>query len=100
MTISASERAFIIKVVGQFVTDECNLLHRQIERLEKRISELESRGYKGVYQRALSYRKNDMVTAFDKSWVCILDCGPNEIPSKSSHWQLFMKPESQQGTAA
>jgi hypothetical protein len=93
--MTPAERKRLITDVGQFVVQEIAYalkpLKEQMVALQARIEELEQRGWKGDYQRAVSYPRHSLVRFNESLWSCIQDAGPNEIPGQSNKWQLSVK---------
>jgi hypothetical protein len=74
------------KLIGKFVGE-------QVNPLKKQIAELEAGGIKycGVYQRAIQYRRGDVVT-YDGSMFCAVGNPPlGESPNQGLNWQLAAK---------
>ena len=61
--------------------------------LRQRIAELETRGvdYKGVYQRACSYRRGDISTHNGSMFVAVDAVAPNQVPGNGGVWVLGVK---------
>ncbi len=67
-------------------------LQTKVKELRLELQAVKTKGieYKGVYQRALSYAKGDVVTADGSCWVCLGD--PKGAPAKDfDGWQLLIK---------
>src|SRR5688572_26425096 len=64
---------------------------RRLAGLEKRLGEMEARGlaYKGVHQRAQSYRRGDAVTSEGALWIALTNTA--DQPGKSGDWQLAVQ---------
>ncbi|MBB2698995.1 UNVERIFIED_ORG: hypothetical protein GGI66_003672 [Rhizobium esperanzae] len=61
---------------------------------QARLDAMESHGvrYCGVYQKALSYRRGDVVTASSSMWTALRDTAEGEQPGKAlDAWQLSAK---------
>ena len=54
-----------------------DLLER-IEKLERRVEELQQPRFKGTYQRALPYRAGSEVIADGSLWVAVTEVRPNQ----------------------
>jgi len=66
----------------------------KIEKLEKRLVEVETRGFKynGVYQKAQRYTRGDVVTYSGSAYVAIKDVVPEgEVPNASTGWALLVQ---------
>src|SRR5262245_22152812 len=63
----------------------------KIVELEKRIVELEARGFKGIYQRACAYKKGQECTFQGATWVALVDVPPLTVPGKNDCWQMCEK---------
>lgn len=62
--------------------------------LQKRVSELEENGarFRGVYQRALPYRRGDQTTFKGSLWTALDDVPEGKPPGENvAHWQLAAK---------
>jgi len=83
--------------------DEVNILAGKVFELEEEIAKalvgmradidgLKTRGleYKGVYQRALTYQRGDVVTLNGDAWVAVVDIAKGK-PGDSQDFQLFVK---------
>ncbi|KRA84177.1 hypothetical protein ASD76_09350 [Altererythrobacter sp. Root672] len=68
----------------------------EIRALRVRLETLESADtYKGIWQRALPYRKGAQVSHQGALWVCLSDSNPGLQPSQNpTHWQLAAKPRT------
>lgn len=99
-----AEKTLMLQTIGRFISDRIfshvGKLQADIDRLHKEVAELkswranaETRGlaYRGVYQKADTYERGDVVTFQGSMWVAIADVGPNEGPSKSDSWVLAVK---------
>jgi hypothetical protein len=90
MTDQHSDRDWFKKVllptIGKYV-------EAQLKPLRERIAALEAHGIKfcGVYQRAASYKRGDVVTHDGGMWTAIMEAPIAEIPGKSVAWQLCVK---------
>jgi hypothetical protein len=75
------------------VRDATTPLKEEITKLKDRRAEIEGKGveYSGTFQRAVQYRRGQMVTHDGSLWAAINDTEPNEIPGESSRWQLAVK---------
>jgi hypothetical protein len=64
-----------------------------IKALETRLVEIEQKGveYKGIYQRALTYRRGSLTTFDGSMFVALRDVAENETPGKGDGWQLAVK---------
>ena len=86
--MNTEQQRDFIKAVGQFIVD-------QIAPLQKRIAELEDGAlkYRGIYQRALSYRRGSCVTHQGALWIAVADADQNQIPATAfgQCWQLAVK---------
>ena len=87
MPLSPWEEAEV-KAIAVFVGEE---IEHAVRPLLARIAALEGRGYKGIYQRALTYAVGDEVTADGALYVAIAPAGVNEMPGRSTCWQLCAK---------
>lgn len=69
-------------------------LNELIVNLQERVIEIEARGveYSGTYQRAMTYRRGQMVTSGGSIWAALQDVPENIQPGTSGkHWQLAVK---------
>lgn len=66
-------------------------IRKQIEPLQKRISELEEKGiaYQGVFQRSADYKRGDVVTHAGSAWHAVKTTRAE--PGVSQDWQLMVK---------
>jgi hypothetical protein len=85
------EHERMVRDIGRFIIDQDNLIKERIAALEARITELESRGYKGVYQRSNAYRRHDSVSCRGSLWMALKDIAPGEMPGVCADWQLAVK---------
>jgi hypothetical protein len=84
--MSVADQKTFMQAVGQFILD-------QIAPLKARIAELETNRQRfcGVHQRALEYRRGDIVMHNSAAWIAIDNVGVNQVPDQSTVWQLYMK---------
>lgn len=68
-----------------------SLYRKRIDELEARIVQLEARGFKGIYQRALSYKCGQEVTYEGAKWMALVDVPPMTVPGKNNCWQMCDK---------
>jgi hypothetical protein len=63
-----------------------------LDAFEGRLAAVENRGIKycGVFQRAQTYRKGDVVTDAGSAWVALREV-ENEKPGDGASWQLMVK---------
>ena len=69
-------------------------LRDQARALNARLDELEKNGgrFRGVYQRAASYRRGDQVTHRSSLWTALGDVPEGTVPGDAPiHWQLAAK---------
>lgn len=68
----------------------------RLDALEAKLATLETRGleYRGVHQRAESYRRGDAVTHKGGIWVAVRD-DARDIPGQGDSWQLAVKGAAQ-----
>ena len=87
MSLPPKEQA-LADAIGLVLVEE---IERACKPLRERIEALERRGFKGVHQRAMTYNVGDEVTMDGSLWIAIAPVAPNELPGKSSNWQLAVK---------
>lgn len=93
MTMQASEKLFL-QTVGRFVAERMKPLQLRIAQLETQVRELKEAGirYCGTYQRAIDYKRGDLVSHDGSMWIVVADAAKAlEIPGKSPSWQLCVK---------
>lgn len=82
----------------EFLKKALDVRDAQIRSLEQRLSLLEAQpkslDYKGVWQRALAYERNAVVTHKSALWACLADVRGVEPGTASACWQLAQKNES------
>lgn len=77
-----------------FVVDAVEILSDEVKTLRDRIAELEKGGarFRGVYQRAASYKRGDQTTHKGSLWTALLNAPEGTVPGESpAHWQLAAK---------
>jgi shikimate kinase len=82
------ESALSISTIMEVV----NLYDKELTELRARVSAVEEHGivYKGVFQRAQSYRRGHIVTSDGSAWIALVD-EAKEKPGTNDDWQLFVK---------
>jgi hypothetical protein len=83
-----------VEAIGEAVAAEIKQLRERVADLERKSVEIAKRGlfYRGVHQRADSYKPGDAVTFDGSLFIAIADVAPGELPGKSDgKWQLAAK---------
>lgn len=70
--------------------DKLELLQR-IDDLERRVGDLQQRGYQGVWKRGTVYRRGDFVTDHGSMWAVQEDTDGEQRPGSSAAFQLAVK---------
>src|SRR5687767_8908757 len=86
----APSRNEVYKLVG----DTAEQLADLIGDLQKRLEVVEANGarFRGVYQRATSYKRGDQATHKGSLWTALMTVPEGTIPGESpAHWQLAAK---------
>jgi hypothetical protein len=65
---------------------------KRLDEAQKRIEALEAHGiaYKGVHQRAIEYKRGEVVTSDGSAWIALVDEAKGK-PGTNGDWQLFVK---------
>jgi U3 small nucleolar RNA-associated protein 14 len=80
--------------IYSFIMDAVDILTVVIREQKQRIDALEARedAFKGVHQRAQSYRKGDLVTCGASLWVALKQVPEGTLPGNAPEfWQLAAK---------
>lgn len=82
----------VVAAVRDYVSRATEPLKQQIAELERRVAEADQRGlrYRGVHQKAESYKRGDAVTHDGSLWIC-LRAEAEGRPGTSDDWQLAVK---------
>lgn len=78
----------VVKVLAETTIEAVADLRKRIAALEAATADVQTRGiqFRGVFQRALSYRTGDVTTFKGSMWCAVR---PTEAtPGESSDWQL------------
>lgn len=81
-------------LVGDAIDGVVETLAEAFQDLHKRLDELEKTGtrFRGVYQRASTYRRGDQATHKGSLWTALKDAPEGTVPGESpAHWQLAAK---------
>src|SRR5262249_43197017 len=87
----------VIRIIGEFICQQDNLLKARIRELEKRVADLEAAKYSGVYQKALAYPIGAQVTFNNSQWTALQAVPPNCQPGTNDAWQLSVKGRDHNG---
>jgi hypothetical protein len=79
------------EVIREHLSDVLPPLIHRIKAMEDRLAEAETRGlqYMGIHQRALDYKRGDVVTHGGSLWIALRATG--DAPGASDCWQLAVK---------
>ena len=80
----------LLPSIGKFVREQ---IEKACAPLRRHIAELETRGvnYCGIYQRAVGYKRGDVVTHDGSMFVAVAEVAPNQLPGAGGPWQLAVK---------
>jgi len=91
MTMNARDEG-LMSAIAVVLLDE---VEKAIKPLRERIAKLEDRGWKGDFQKALSYSAQSEVRHKGASWVATRDIAPGEVPGEGcTGWQLKDKAQT------
>ncbi|TCJ39208.1 hypothetical protein [Parafrankia sp. BMG5.11] len=84
----------MVEIVKGYVSAQVEPLQARLDQLERHISEVEKSGarFRGVYQRASTYRRGEQATHKGSLWTALQDAPEGILPGESpTHWQLAAK---------
>lgn len=84
----------IADIIGDGIKEAKAPLLARIAELEERLAQLEQSGarFRGVHQRASSYKRGDQVTAKNSLWTALTDVPEGALPGENpALWQLSVK---------
>lgn len=97
MTLPPSDTEFLAKCWAPIIRE---FVERELDPIKRRVSDAEARlagamNFRGVFQRAQSYRRGDCVVSDGALWFCIRDVdgsgGKPGTDAASNAWQLTGK---------
>lgn len=84
----------MVEIVRGYVGRELEPLRERLAALESELGEIKSNGtrFRGVYQRASSYRRGDQATHRGSLWTALQDAPEGTVPGEDpAAWQLAAK---------
>lgn len=87
-----SKSPLVLGDAVRLIETASKVLMDEIKHLRARVHDLESRGIKycGTWQKALDYRRGDVVTHAGSAWVALAEQTRAE-PGATGGWQLMVK---------
>jgi shikimate kinase len=84
------ERESLLSIA--LIMEVVSLYDREMKELRARVSAVEEHGiaYKGVHQRAIEYKRGEVVTSEGSAWIALVDQAKGK-PGTNDEWQLFVK---------
>ena len=89
---ASNEKRSYAQVSGEALAAGLSTVAKKLDDLQRRVDMLEGFGikYLGVWQRAQEYKRGSVVTCNGSAWIAVAAI-TNEMPGKSSDWQLMAK---------